>query len=360
MKLKSRTGGFAVAALAALLLCTAALRAAERPVTGKVVPGFAPLDQAVLDFMDRIHCTAATLAVSKDGRLLYARGFGWLDKDRTKAIPPDALMRIASVTKPVTAALVRNAVRARLLRMDSRAFDLIAVKPHGGRLADPRVQSITIGQLLEHKGGWDRDKAFDPMFRTKQIEEELGIHGPARPAHVIAYMLAQPLQFPPGKKSAYSNFGYCVLGRVLETVMKRPYGECVRRGICGPLGIRDMKLGSSDLARRDRREVWYPVADDEFSLEVMDAHGGLIASAPAVCAFLQAYWINGEPRQPGGKGNWWFFGSLRGTTAMARQREDGVNVVVLLNGRREGRDDSDHEALKRVVDRAIDAIKKSQ
>jgi CubicO group peptidase (beta-lactamase class C family) len=346
-------------ALLCLVLRSAPVVAQERPITGKKVPGLEALDKAILDFMDTINCQAATVAFSRDGRLLYSRGYGWLDKDKKKPVPPDALMRIASVSKPITAVAIKNAIRSRQLSLEAKAFKLIAVKAPGGQPADPRINSITIGQLLEHKGGWDSKQALDPMFRTKQIEQALNLKGPTSPVDVVAYMLTQPLQFNPGEKTAYSNFGYCVLGRVLEKVMKKPYIQCVQQSVCKPLGITDIKLGSSDSAKRDRREVWYPVADDAFSLEVMDAHGGLIASAPALCRFLQAYWINGEPRLPGQHGDWTFFGSLPGTTAMVRQREDGINVAVLLNGRRGNHFNEDDESLKKVVDRAIDkALKK--
>src|SRR5262249_40988595 len=242
-----------------------------------------------------------------------SRGYGWSDEARKKPVPPDALMRIASATKPITAAAVKNAVRARHLSLNAKAFDLIALKAPSGKEADPRIRRITVGQLLEHKGGWDREASFDPMFRTKQIEKELGLSHPASPMNVVEYMLTQPLQFTPGEKSVYSNFGYCVLGRVLEKVMKKPYADCIQQSVCKPLRIKDIKLGRGSAEKRDLREVWYPVAEDAFSLDVMDVHGGLIASAPALCQFLQAYWISGDPRLPGQRADWTFFGSLPGT-----------------------------------------------
>lgn len=344
--------------LGAILLClslSGPLAVAEdRPVSGKKVPGFEPIDRAVLEFMDRIGCQATTIAISKNGRLLYSRGYGWSDKGKTKPVAADALMRIASVTKPVTAAAVKNAVRAGKLSLDTKAFEIIGVQAPGGKVADPRVRSITVRQLLEHKGGWDRGSSFDPMFRTRQIERELKLRRPATPVNVIEYMLTQPLQFAPGEKTVYSNFGYCVLGRVLEKVMRRPYSGCIQQSVCKPLGIRGIKLGYSSLRKRSLREVWYPVAEGAFSMEVMDANGGLIASAPALCRFLDAYWINGVPRMKGQRGNWTFFGSLPGTTAMVRQRQDGVNVAVLSNGRRNRHFNADNGILKKAIDKAID------
>lgn len=332
----------------------------DRPISGKKVSGFEPLDEAVLKHMDLVNCQAATIAVSVNGQLLYSRGYGWSDEGRQEKTKPDAIMRIASVSKPITAATVKSVFRSKQIPFDTKAFELIGVKAPGGKVADPRINKITVAQLLEHKGGWDRDKTFDPMFRTKQIEKDLMLTNPATAMNVVEYMMTQPLQFDPGEKSVYSNFGYCVLGRVLEKVTKKPYYDCVQQNILKPLGIKDIKLGYSSVKKRDPREVWYPVGEDAFSIEVMDAHGGLIASAPALCQFLQAYWISGEPRLSGQRENWTFFGSLSGTTSMARQREDGVNVVVLFNGRREKDSKDDHDNLQKSIDQAIDKISRGK
>jgi CubicO group peptidase (beta-lactamase class C family) len=109
--------------LIAVILCIALIgaqaAAEERPISGKKVPGFEPVDKAVLESMETIGCQAATIAVSKDGRLIYSRGYGWSDKEKKKRVSPDALMRIASVSKPITAAAVRNAIRGVVPRHES-------------------------------------------------------------------------------------------------------------------------------------------------------------------------------------------------------------------------------------------------
>jgi N-acyl-D-amino-acid deacylase len=338
----------------ACLLAGARAAGEERPVTGTAVPAFRPVDDAVGQFMDTIGCQAATVAISRDGKLLYSRGYGWAEADRQRPTPPDALLRIASVSKPITAAEVKKLIRDGKLSLQTRAFPLLALRSYNGKGGDPRLADITVGQLLEHEGGWDAQKSFDPMFMTRDIEKALHLKTPATPVNVIEYMLARPLQFAPGERSAYSNFGYCVLGRVIEQVTGRPYGDAVRHDLFRPLGIEDIRLGHSAARDRDPREVWYPVADDAFPIEVLDAHGGWVASAPALCRFLDAYWLDGEPRGPGDGGSWTFFGSLPGTTAMARQRPDGINIAVLVNGRRDDSVDSDCKLLLRLVDRAVD------
>lgn len=327
----------------------------ERPASGQKVPQFEPVDKAVLGAMDLLRCSAGTVAISKDKKLLYTRGFGWSDQEKATALPADALMRIASVTKPFTAVAIKNAVRTKKLTLETKAFEYIGIKPPSGKAVDPRIYTITIAQLLEHKGGWDRDHSFDPMFRAEEIRAELQLNSAATPVNVIEYMLVRPLQFAPGERVVYSNFGYCVLGRVLEQALHKTYFECIQDTVCRPLGIKDVKLGHT--IERDPREVSYPVSPEAFSLDIMDAHGGLIASAPALCRLLDYYWINGEPRMPSEWGNWTFFGSLPGTTALVRQRRDGYNYAVLLNGRRERFFTQDNDLLLKSMEAALDGPK---
>jgi N-acyl-D-amino-acid deacylase len=342
----------------ALLLAFAPLGVAkDPPVSGKEVAEFRDLDKAVLEFMQTIDASAATVAVSKDGTPLHSRGFGYADANKKKPAPPDALFRIASVSKPVTSAMVKAAIRDKKLDADAKAFDLIGAKPPGKqKVADERIADVTVAHLLEHKGGWDTAKAGDLMFKPAEAAAELKLTRPLKPVDVISYALTRPLQFDPGSKEAYSNFGYCVLGRVLETVHKKPYADCLNEHIAKPLGVKDIKVGFALSKKRDPREVWYPVPDDSYPLDVMDAHGGLIASAPALCKFLDAYWVTGDPREKGQTGDGTFFGSLPGTTAMVRQRADGYNVAVLFNNRRPKTFKDDNDTLKKVVDAAIDGI----
>jgi N-acyl-D-amino-acid deacylase len=172
---------FTAVALALLLPAVPSLPAADRPVTGAATVHWEPVDRAVQDFMDTAGCQAATVAVSRDGRLVLSRGYGWQDRDKKTPVPPDALFRLASVTKPFTMALVRNAVRAGHLSLDTRVFDLVDIRPPNGKVADPRVLEITVGQLLDHKGGWDLKKSLDPMFRHHDAEKALGLTNPPLP-----------------------------------------------------------------------------------------------------------------------------------------------------------------------------------
>jgi N-acyl-D-amino-acid deacylase len=330
---------------------------AEGPAPARSEQTFAPVEQAVAAFMKQVGAQAGTVAVSVGGKLVYSRGIGFRDERRTQPTRPDDLMRIASVSKPITSAMVRDLVAAGKLSEDTKVFEYLKINPPPKAKVDPRLAQITVRHLLDHQGGWDRETAGDPMFKEREIQSALRLRAPPTPADVVRYMLGQPLQFDPGERKAYSNFGYCVLGRVVERATGKPYALALKEKICTPLKIRDLKVGRTRAKDRDAREVWYPVRDDAFSLDIMDAHGGIIASAPALCEFMKSYWVSGHRRGPGEKGqHWLFYGSLPGTTAMVMQRPDGIDVAVLLNGRRDASFTEDNDTLRKAVTAAIDAI----
>jgi N-acyl-D-amino-acid deacylase len=305
---------------------------------------FAP---ALAKFMGPRRIPAATFAVSRQGRLLREGGLS-LPGSTGKQPLPTTPMRLASVTKPFTAAAIRALIRDGKLSLDTPVFPLLDLEPPRGQKPDPRLSRTTVRHLLEHKGGWDREKAFDPMFHTWDIAAALQAPPPPGPVDVIRYMLGQPLQFDPGLRTCYSNFGYCVLGRVIEKVSGQPYLAYVQKTIAAPLRINSLALGRSLPKYRNPLEPEYsdprkgsnvfdpqskeevPLPDGGFYLEAMDAHGGLIATSTDLTRFLEAYWLNGEPRKGNGRSEV-LFGQLPGTFTMVMQRPNGVNAAVLFN-----------------------------
>src|SRR5207302_1075124 len=126
---------------------------------------------------------------------------------------------------------------------------------------DERWKDVTISHLLHHRGGWDRDKSFDPMFHSGPIVRELKIDPPAGADAVVRYMLRRPLDFTPGARYVYCNFGYCLLGRVIEKVTGERYEDYVKKEVLAPLGIGRMRQGRTLLKDRAPDEVKY-YADD--------------------------------------------------------------------------------------------------
>ena len=363
----------------------------EIPITGAAVPGLGPLDRSVRDLMRKYAVPGGAVAVVRDGRLMYARGFGYADVESKTPVQPDALFRIASVSKPITAAAVMKLVEEGRLALDDRVAPLIAdLEPVEGATVDPRWEQITIRHLLNHTGGWDRTRpngGFDPMYRPPfDIAAAVNAPAPASAETIIRYMKGRPLDFNPGEKYVYSNFGYDILGRVIERVSGVPYEDYVRARVLQPVGANRTRLGKTRMRDALADEVRYywpgmgvnaPLVPSAFpgegmvpfnyggwSLEAMDAHGGWVSSTvdllrfvagvdgrasppdilspqlvadmtgsgATVCPDGTCYYAAGwfvRPVQSGA--TWWHGGDLPGTKSMLVRSYHNVSWVALFN-----------------------------
>lgn len=199
------------------------------------------------------------------------RGYGLADHHGKEPVTPQSLFRIASLSKPFTSAAVFKLVESGKLHTTDRVFGpsgilgSFALRPHKDWL-----QAITVRDLLTHtSGGWS-NKEHDPMFHEKERST----------ADFLQHTLDEyPLENEPGTRYAYSNFGYFVLGRVIEQVSGTAYGADVQQQVLAPLGITDMRLGKKKAAPN---EVHYygQGRDDPYSIpiELHDANGGWIAT----------------------------------------------------------------------------------
>jgi N-acyl-D-amino-acid deacylase len=215
--------------------------AAGSSPTGVAVPALASYDRIMRGLMAKWEIPGGAVAVVRDGRLVLARGYGWADRVARRPVEPASLFRIASLSKSLTAAAILQLSEAGRLRLDDRMVALLPdLAPLPGAGGDARLGAITVRQLLQRSGGWDRERAFDPMFRSREIARAMGEASPPGAAAIVRYMLRQPLQFTPGTRYAYSNFGYCVLGRIIERVSGMRYEDYVRERVLRPTGVLGM------------------------------------------------------------------------------------------------------------------------
>jgi len=384
----------------------------------KKLPLATAFDREMESFMSTRKVPGGALAVMKDSRLVYVNAYGFADREKQIPVKPDSLFRIASVSKPITAVTVMKLIEQGKLSLDTKAFPLLNLQPAVASFRDPepRLRDITIRQLLQHTGGWDRDKTFDPMFRSDEIAKATNSPRPASAENIIRYMLSRPLDSNPGTKYAYSNFGYCVLGRVIEKVTGEPYEKFVREKTLAPIGITRMRIGASLDGKQAPGEVRYymmygattknvfpdapeivPWPYGGFHIEAMDAHGGWIASVIDLARFAAAlenpahspllkpatfetmyapppppvarkadgspestYYACGWSVRPVGKNgraNYWHNGSMPGTSTVFVRRWDGLTWAAFFNQRSEDKKLTD-EAIDSGLHRAADAVEK--
>ncbi|HJN16518.1 MAG TPA: serine hydrolase domain-containing protein, partial [Armatimonadota bacterium] len=170
-------------------------------------PDFSSFDKQVTDFMGARSIPGGALAVTRNGKLVLARGYGYADVEAKELVSPGALFRIASVSKPITGVAMMRLMELYpdRISMDSRMVDLIdaSAHKHADVEPDPRIAGITVDQLLHHTAGWDRGVSFDPMFRPISIAEELATTPPAGPRDIMRYMFGLTLDHDPGAVHVY-------------------------------------------------------------------------------------------------------------------------------------------------------------
>jgi CubicO group peptidase (beta-lactamase class C family) len=312
-------------------------------------------------FRRQFSVPATSIAISRNGQFVYDETVGMADHQHLIQTQQSSLFRIASVTKPITSVTIFSLIEQGKLNLTDKVFGpsgILGIK-YGKPPYKPYVTDITVDDLLTHtSGGWPNDDT-DPMMHndgwdhTKLITETI--------ANV-------PITNPPGTHWAYSNFGYCVLGRVIEQVTGQPYDGYVQANILAPCGITTMQIAKNKERQRAPDEVVYfgQYSEDPYKLNVtrMDSHGGWIASstelvqflnhvagAPGIPALLKpatikmmttpaaayppgdARYARGWMVRGDGAGSWWHSGSLPGSTTIMVRTATGFCWAGLCNTR---------------------------
>lgn len=343
------------------------------PVSGLPRAELTALDSAMNHFMRDRSISAGVLCVAKDDTILYERGFGWRDFAHTEPLRASAPMRVASLAKPVTAAAIHKLVNQGDLTLTDNVFDL--GQSGGGILTitpfstpDSRLKDITIQHLLDHKGGWDLTLSGDHTNRPLTIATALGVSLPPTQEQVIRWATGQPLDHTPGTTYAYANFGFLLLGEVIETITGTNTTEWIQENVIGETGFHRARTFPID---RDPREPTYydpafgsyntsrpaefaPWPDGAWDIEFRESLGGWAFTARTYTKFLTEYWISGIPRIGNGA-SYTFFGSQSGTRAVARQRPDGISYTAIFNQRADASGLS-YTLIDDLLDAAIDTI----
>jgi len=243
---------------AALLIALAALEARAEP-TGSMLPGLEPYDELMTALITKWDVAGGGLVVAYHDRLLLARGYGLASRERRAAVEPTSVFRLASLSKTITAVAVLQLVEEGRLKLDDRVLPILGqTGPRADRITDTRVRDITVRHLLQHSGGFDRDRSGDVVFMPYAAEaarRQTASLPPDCPT-ILRDALERKLDFTPGTRFAYSNLGYCILGRVIERVTGSPYEAHVRQYVLAPAGVTRMRVGHT-LQSADGEVTYY-------------------------------------------------------------------------------------------------------
>jgi CubicO group peptidase (beta-lactamase class C family) len=245
--------------------------------------GVERIDSAMNSVMNRHAPPGISVAVSRGGKLVFAKAYGSANVAGTEPLTPNHMFRVASVSKPVTGIAVLRAEEQGLLGFNEKAFDVLAAYlPLNG--ADPRIGDIEIWHLMHHTGGWNLyDYPSDPLFRSLEVAQAVSSSMPPDPQALTRWIAMQPLAFDPGGNFAYTNIEFVLLGRILEQTSGLSYEDFVQQSVLQPAGITRARLGGITKSERLPGEVEYESFSNSIWKSVFDgttvvpepAYGGL-------------------------------------------------------------------------------------
>lgn len=315
------------------------------------------IDNEINDFMTRFDVPGLSLAVTKNGRLVYARGYGFADEERAVKVDTSSLFRIASLSKYITSVGIMTLLEEGALSMDDKVFGQGAIlgTDFGTQPYPEYIEDITIQDLLHHEaGGWG-NSSNDPTF----AQPELTVN------ELISWAVDnRPLTNPPGTAFDYSNLGFQILGRVIEKLSGQHYNEFIQDNVFTPAGVTNMQIAGGTLEERVPNEVKYYGKSgyaspygyaDVFSR--LNSAGGWIASAidlmrimvrtdgfSTVPDMLNASTIQVMTTpsdlsvyacglRVNNSDNWWHGGGIAGTRTWMVRTYHGYNWAILMNTR---------------------------
>ena len=333
-------------------------------------------DYKIKRFLEYWRIKGASVALVKDEKLIFAKGYGYADEENKVKVEPDHLFRIASVSKLITATAIMKLKEQGKLQLSDRVFgeDGILNSENYLNIRDKRTKRINVEHLLRHTAGFT-SRYGDQMFLPLTIAKKMDVPAPASSKTIIEFALSRRLHFNPGSRGSYSNLGYVILEKVIEEASGQNYEAFVQDQILHPAGIFDMHLGKNLRNEKLPNEVNYyeqsnailvPSFDGSGdrvhrsnggnNIEALGGAGAWIASAAELMKFYVA--IDGKDKQadvlskesidymtkpsrrgfsPIGwkgtrsNGTWWRTGTLAGSSALLKQNPDGSTWVIITN-----------------------------
>ncbi|MGN1045806.1 MAG: serine hydrolase domain-containing protein [Candidatus Cryptobacteroides sp.] len=333
------------------------------------------MDRKIENYLKKWEIRGASLAIMRNDSLVYAKGYGWADKEKGIRMEPGHILRMASVSKLITATGIMVLCDRGLLHLEDTVFGpsgILDSLDYTSVIKDPSYRKITVEHLLRHQGGFYRD----PLFSSNDVRVQMGLdHAPVA-EDFYRLVLRHPLKFAPGSWQRYSNFGYLLLCDIISKVSGQDYEQFIREEVLRPAGCFDMHIAGNYYEDKRPNEVRYYTheGDGKYvseyngsgktvercyggnNITLLSGAGGWCASPSEIARLVAA--IDGRDEVPDiiskeavgqmvryidqetfslgwndtdpGKG-WTRTGTLAGTSALVRYFPDGECWVMITN-----------------------------
>ena len=220
------------------------------------VAGLEGLDRKINAYLKKWQMRGASLAIMRNDSLVYAKGYGWADEEKGEKMSPGNILRMASVSKLITATGIMVLQDKGMLSIKDTVFG-----PNGilndtlftSVIRHKEYKNITVEHLLRHQGGFRRD----PLFSSRDVMHQMNLDHSPTPEDYYRLVLRQSLRFKPGSWQKYSNFGYLLLSEIISKVSGMPYEEFIKTQVLEPAGCYDMHIAGIYYEDKRNNEVRY-------------------------------------------------------------------------------------------------------
>ena len=234
------------------------------------------LDKRIQRYMTKWWIKGASLAITRNDSLVYAKGYGWADEDKEEKMEPGHIMRMASVSKLMTAVGIMVLQDRGMLTIKDTVFGpsgILCDSLFSSHIKDKKHYRITVEHLLRHQGGFYRD----PVFSSRDVKHQMGLdHAPTKEDY-YKLVLSHRLRHNPGTVNKYSNFGYMLLSEIIEKVSGKPYEQFMKEDVFAPAGCHDMHIaGTYEKDRRENEVRYYTHEGDGKYIEEYTDSGKMV------------------------------------------------------------------------------------
>lgn len=227
------------------------------------IPEMDGMDKKIKQFIKRWDINGAAVVVVRNDSLVYAKGYGWADKEKGVEMQPCHIMRVASVSKLITATGIMVLQEQGKLTIKDKVFgpEGILNTEFFNELTqcDPRYKAITVEDLLRHRSGFYRD----PVFSSIDVQLQMRLDHPPTKEDYFTLVLGKKMKAAAGERRRYSNFGYIVLSEIIEKVSGQKYEDFINENVMRPAGCYDTHIGGVYYKDKRKNEVKYYTHDGD-------------------------------------------------------------------------------------------------
>lgn len=246
----------------------------------------AELDKLISDYMTKFSLPGVTLAISKNEKLVYVKGYGLADKEKNVSVTPEHVFRIASCSKAYTGMAIMKLVEEGKLKLTDKVFGSGAVMgaKYGSKEYSQSLKEISVSHLLLNTSG---------TFVNAQKRDLINTREDLNNQEYLSWVLDNSvMEFEPGSAYHYVNVNFFIAAMIVEEVSGKPFYDYLKEKILTPIGddITKLALNQADLPNEVKYYGQGNLTNSiyNFNIERYIGSGNVVTNAKSLLKFATA------------------------------------------------------------------------